>query len=251
MNIVKTGDGRFIEVQGTAEAIPFGRDALNTLLDLADVGIKQLVEKQAALIGHLVKRPVDAFRAVSGMQLFRTILPTPLGEMLALSSDQGLCALEFTTVRGRARGEERLSRLHARLQRWFPPHQIVDAETPIIARTRRWLELYFDGTSADIGDLVVRHARRAVRAAGLDRAAAIPAGQTTSYGAIAKALDAGGASRAVGAANGANPIAIIVPCHRVIGSSGSLTGYGGGLDRKTWLIEHERRWRSEPQASLF
>src|SRR5476649_1618724 len=57
MNIVKTGDGRYIEVQGTAEAIPFGRDALNTLLDLADIGIKQLVEKQAALIGHLVKKP--------------------------------------------------------------------------------------------------------------------------------------------------------------------------------------------------
>ena len=57
MNIVKTGDGRFIEVQGTAEAIPFGRDALLGLLDLADLGIKQLVEKQAALIGHLVKKP--------------------------------------------------------------------------------------------------------------------------------------------------------------------------------------------------
>src|SRR5476651_2342661 len=57
MNIVKTGDGRFIEVQGTAEAIPFGRDALLQLLDLADAGIKQLIEKQAALIGHLVKKP--------------------------------------------------------------------------------------------------------------------------------------------------------------------------------------------------
>jgi ribonuclease PH len=55
MNIVKTGDGRFIEVQGTAEAIPFGRDALNTLLDLADLGITQLVEKQRAIVGHLVK----------------------------------------------------------------------------------------------------------------------------------------------------------------------------------------------------
>src|SRR5471032_2211926 len=54
MNIVKTGDGRFIEVQGTAEAIPFGRDALNTLLDLADVGIKQLVDKQRAIVGHLI-----------------------------------------------------------------------------------------------------------------------------------------------------------------------------------------------------
>jgi ribonuclease PH len=57
MNVVKTGDGRFIEVQGTAEAMPFGRDALNTLLDLADLGIRQLVEKQRAIVGHLVKRP--------------------------------------------------------------------------------------------------------------------------------------------------------------------------------------------------
>ena len=55
MNVVKTGDGRFIEVQGTAEALPFGRDALNTLLDLADLGISQLVEKQRAIVGHLVK----------------------------------------------------------------------------------------------------------------------------------------------------------------------------------------------------
>ena len=76
----------------------------------------------------------------------------------------------------------------------------------------------------------------------------IPPGRTTSYGAIAKALGSESASRAVGAANGANPIAIIVPCHRVIGSSGSLVGYGGGLDRKTWLIDHERRWRRD---SLF
>jgi methylated-DNA-[protein]-cysteine S-methyltransferase len=76
----------------------------------------------------------------------------------------------------------------------------------------------------------------------------IPVGETTSYGAIAKRLSGAGASRAVGLANGANPIAIIVPCHRVIGSTGSLTGYGGGLERKTWLIDHERRWRRD---SLF
>jgi len=55
MNVVKTGSGRFIEVQGTAEGLPFGRDALNTLLDLADVGITQLIEKQRAIVGHLIK----------------------------------------------------------------------------------------------------------------------------------------------------------------------------------------------------
>jgi methylated-DNA-[protein]-cysteine S-methyltransferase len=62
---------------------------------------------------------------------------------------------------------------------------------------------------------------------------------------LAKALGNPGAARAVGMANGANPIAIIVPCHRVIGASGSLTGYGGGLKRKTWLLDHERRWRGD------
>jgi methylated-DNA-[protein]-cysteine S-methyltransferase len=144
-----------------------------------------------------------------------------------------------------------LTRLDARLERWFPEHEIVDRETATIARARRWLTDYFDGTAADISDIPLD-----MRGAPFERRVwtllqGIPAGQTTSYGAIAKALSTAGASRAVGAANGANPIAIIVPCHRVIGSSGSLTGYGGGLDRKTWLIDHERRWRTEPQASLF
>jgi methylated-DNA-[protein]-cysteine S-methyltransferase len=69
-------------------------------------------------------------------------------------------------------------------------------------------------------------------------------GEVTSYGAIARQLGSPGASRAVGLANGANPIAIVVPCHRVIGANGSLTGYGGGLDRKRWLLNHERRWRN-------
>ncbi|HEY2151586.1 MAG TPA: methylated-DNA--[protein]-cysteine S-methyltransferase [Vicinamibacterales bacterium] len=185
------------------------------------------------------------------MQLFRTVLPTPLGDMLALASESGLCALEFTAVSGRTRGEARMTRLDARLQRWFPPHVFVDEEVGVIARTRAWLADYFSGASADLGGLPLD-----MRGAGFERRVwsellTIPPGSTTSYGAIAKSLGDAGASRAVGAANGANPVAIIVPCHRVIGASGSLTGYGGGLERKTWLIDHERRWRVEPQASLF
>ena len=179
------------------------------------------------------------------MQLFRTVLPTPLGDMLALASDEGLCALEFTKVAGPNRGQERLSRLNARLQRWFPLHEILDRDTSTIARTRDWLTAYFEGTRAEIGGLPLD-----MRGAPFERRVwralqAIPPGQTTSYGAMAQALGSAGASRAVGAANGANPVAIIVPCHRVIGSNGSLTGYGGGLERKTWLIDHERRWRTE------
>src|SRR5262249_22563299 len=160
------------------------------------------------------------------MQLSRATLTTPLGDMLALASDTALCALEFTGPR------KRLTRLDARLARWFPPHEIVDRDTPVIAATRRWLAAYFAGEVGGAAALPLdmrgaefeRRVWRALRE--------IPIGETTSYGAIAKALGDAGASRAVGAANGANPVAIVVPCHRVIGSTGSLTGYGGGLDRK-------------------
>jgi methylated-DNA-[protein]-cysteine S-methyltransferase len=69
--------------------------------------------------------------------------------------------------------------------------------------------------------------------------ATIPAGQTTSYGALARRIGRPAAVRAVGMANGANPIGLVLPCHRVIGANGALTGYGGGLQRKRWLLEHE------------
>jgi O-6-methylguanine DNA methyltransferase len=176
------------------------------------------------------------------MQLQRSIIPTPVGEMLALASDAGLCALEFAGPR------ERMSRLEARLQRHFPPHEIVDGDAPPIARARAWLAGYFAGESAEIGDLPLDMRGAAFEKRVWRALTRIPPGETTSYGAIAKALGATGAARAVGAANGANPIAIIVPCHRVIGASGRLTGYGGGLDRKSWLLDHERRWRRD---SLF
>ena len=78
---------------------------------------------------------------------------------------------------------------------------------------------------------------------------AIPAGTTASYGELARAVGAPRAVRAVGAANGANPVAIIVPCHRVIGSDGTLTGYGGGLPRKEWLLAHEGA-RTSRQVAL-
>ena len=71
----------------------------------------------------------------------------------------------------------------------------------------------------------------------------IPYGETISYGELARRVGNPNASRAVGLANGRNPIAIVVPCHRVIGANGSLTGYGGGLERKTWLLEHEVKHR--------
>ena len=173
------------------------------------------------------------------MRLSRATISTRLGEMLVLASDEGLCALEFT-------GPKRpLTRLQARLARHFPPHEIVDRRAPVITRTREWLAKYFDGTGADVSDLPIQMHGAPFEKQVWRALLRIPAGETRSYGAIAKAVGSPDAARAVGAANGANPIAIIVPCHRVIGSSGSLTGYGGGLDRKSWLLDHERRWRKD------
>jgi methylated-DNA-[protein]-cysteine S-methyltransferase len=179
------------------------------------------------------------------MIFWRSVIATPLGDMVALDSGDGLSALEF------AEPAKRHTRLEARLRRWFPPHEFVDRETATIASAREWLDAYFAGSIADIS-----HLRLDMRGAPFERQVwaalrAIPPGETTSYGALAKALGSAGASRAVGAANGANPVAIIVPCHRVIGASGSLTGYGGGLEIKTWLLAHERRWSRERQLSLF
>ncbi|GAB3239022.1 methylated-DNA--[protein]-cysteine S-methyltransferase [Mycolicibacterium hippocampi] len=111
------------------------------------------------------------------------------------------------------------------------------------------LEEYFTGTRTDFElelDLVGTAFQRRVWAALLT----IPYGETRSYGQIAKQLDAPGAFRAVGLANGHNPIGIIVPCHRVIGANGSLTGYGGGLERKRALLEMEKQ-KVAPVATLF
>jgi methylated-DNA-[protein]-cysteine S-methyltransferase len=72
----------------------------------------------------------------------------------------------------------------------------------------------------------------------------IPCGTTVSYGELAKRIHRPAAVRAVGLANGSNPVGIVVPCHRVIGSDGSLTGYGGGIERKRWLLQHEKRVHS-------
>lgn len=161
--------------------------------------------------------------------------------MLALASGEALCALEFS-------GRGRLTRLKTRLDRWYGPHQLEEGENAVIARTREWLEAYFAGkpTGRSLPTRVVLDGRGTPFEVQVwEELRRIPAGTTSTYGAIAKKLGGTNLSRAVGLANGANPIAIIVPCHRVIGSNGTLTGYGGGLDKKRWLLDHERQWRKD------
>lgn len=171
--------------------------------------------------------------------LRRRTFDTPVGPMMALATDASLVALEF----GR---EDRHVRLDARLARWLSPHVIEDGSNAVLDATASWLHEYFAGRAAESRAVPLTMHGTDFERRVWERLLAIPAGQTRSYGEIAAELHLRHGARAVGLANGANPIAIIVPCHRVIGSNGTLTGYGGGLERKRWLLDHERRWSAAP-----
>jgi methylated-DNA-[protein]-cysteine S-methyltransferase len=109
---------------------------------------------------------------------------------------------------------------------------------PVLAAACAQLDEYFTGTRTAF-DLPLRLGGTAWEQRVWAALRAIPYGETTTYGALALRLGAPGAARAVGSANGRNPVSIVVPCHRVLGSSGALTGYAGGLERKTALLQHE------------
>jgi methylated-DNA-[protein]-cysteine S-methyltransferase len=111
------------------------------------------------------------------------------------------------------------------------------AVAPLAAAVRQLTE-YFAGTRREF-DLPLRFQGTVFQTRVWRELTEIPYGQTWSYGELARRIDNPSASRAVGLANGRNPISILVPCHRVIGADGSLTGYGGGLERKRWLLAHE------------
>lgn len=163
------------------------------------------------------------------MNVTFTRIPTPIGELVLAASDSGLTGVHFTTSR-------------------HGPPPVDDADwveddgrgpaSGLLARARQQLEEYFAGTRTTF-DLPLNAAGTAFQRRVWDALRAIPYGVTLSYSALARRLGDLGATRAVGAANARNPIPIIVPCHRVVGANGTLTGFGGGLDRKRWLLEHE------------
>ena len=163
------------------------------------------------------------------MQLFIEQRPSPIGDMLLAWDDDGvLRVLDFVDFEPRMR---KLLRLHygecEPIQRTAPAG-LADA-----------LDRYFAGDIAAIDTIAVMTAGTDFQKSVWAALRGIPAGTTESYGGLAQRLGCPKAVRAVGGANGANPIGIVVPCHRVIGADGSLTGYGGGLPRKKWLLAHE------------
>lgn len=159
-------------------------------------------------------------------------IDTPLGPMIAIGDDDSLFLLEFVDRRGLEREIERV-----RIKTRAP---IIPGTTPPLTSIKEELAAYFAGSLttfttplALVGSPFQKKVWHAL--------CQIPYGTTTTYGELAKAIDHPTACRAVGRANGANQLALVIPCHRVIGKDGLLTGYGGGLPRKEWLLGHEKK----------
>lgn len=134
---------------------------------------------------------------------------------------------------------------------WLDPHSTAPASSsddPILIATRRQLEEYFRGERTTF-DLPLAPRGTAFQQRVWRALLQIPHGETWSYQRLARTIGRPAAVRAVGASNGRNPIPIIIPCHRVIGADGSLTGYGGGLPMKKWLLAHEAA-RTQPRLPL-
>jgi methylated-DNA-[protein]-cysteine S-methyltransferase len=161
-------------------------------------------------------------------------MKTPIGAALVVTDDAGLLRV--------FEWEDHEDRMQALLDRFYGPGraQLVEGVVgktakPVLDR----LKAYFAGDIAAIEDIPAESGGTEFQRKCWKMLRKIPAGKTWSYNQLARRIGRPAAVRAVGAANGANPISVVVPCHRVIGADGSLTGYGGGLDRKLWLLRHE------------
>jgi methylated-DNA-[protein]-cysteine S-methyltransferase len=162
------------------------------------------------------------------VRLYLSRVPSPVGEIRIVTDDVALRALDFHDY------SERMLRL---LRTHYGEVELIERRDPLGIGER--LERYFAGDFGSFAGLPLETNGTVFQRSVWTALCAIPPGTTITYGAIARALGSPAATRAVGLANGANPIAIVVPCHRVIGADGTLTGYGGGLARKAWLLRHE------------
>jgi len=166
------------------------------------------------------------------LRLFIERIATPIGELAIVADEAGrLRAIDWTEHDADMR---HLLRLH------YGAHGFSLTEAARPTGLTAAIRSYFAGDLKIIDDLPVLTGGTEFQRAVWQALRRIPCGQTISYGELARRIGRPKAVRAVGLANGANPISIVVPCHRVIGADGSLTGYGGGIARKRWLLAHER-----------
>lgn len=156
-------------------------------------------------------------------------VPTPIGEALVVTDEAGvLRAFDFSDFE---------SRMRTLLRRHYGDMQTHPGSLPTALRTA--IDAYFAGELDALDGLAWATNGTLFQRKVWAGLCTIPAGQTLSYKGLAERIGAPAAVRAVGLANGSNPVAVVAPCHRVIGADGSLTGYGGGLSRKAWLLAHE------------
>lgn len=153
--------------------------------------------------------------------LYCTTIDTPIGHLRLVASDKGLCAVQFDGQSAKA-----------------PADMEENPSDPLLQRAEKQLAEYFAGKRKEF-DLKLDMRGTIFQLKTWQELRKIPYGQTISYGEQAKRVGNINASRAVGAANGRNPIPVIVPCHRVIGASGHLTGFAGGVPVKEYLLKHE------------
>jgi methylated-DNA-[protein]-cysteine S-methyltransferase len=165
--------------------------------------------------------------AVAPVPISLRSVKTPIGTLQVVASDDCLLRIEF--VRQRPQSP---------LERWLRAYLLSRGETPALRAAVIQLREYFAGGRRQF-DVGVDPSGTEFQRRVWNAVAAIPYGETLSYGTIAAQLGTAHLARAVGAAVGANPIPIIIPCHRVLGVDGSLTGYRGGLRMKVWLLRHE------------
>ena len=158
-------------------------------------------------------------------ELFSTVIDSPVGLLTLVASDAGLRAVLWPTD-----GSDRV-RLGA---------TTVEPEHPVLVAAAAQLSEYFAGTRQDF-DVALDPAGTEFQRSAWTALRTIPYGTIVSYGEQAARMGDRRKARAVGAANGRNPISIIVPCHRVVGANGALTGFAGGIDTKAWLLDHEQR----------
>lgn len=180
---------------------------------------------------------VAASRCAGAGVLVWARFETPLGAMVGVASDGGLVVLDFADRKGL---EGAMARARKRSGGKDAEAAIVPGENEHLVTARRELAAYFAGELKSFSVRLATEAGSAFELRAWAYLREIPYGRTRSYGEQARAIGCESA-RAVGRANGMNYLSIVVPCHRVVGAKGELTGYGGGLWRKRWLLDHERR----------
>jgi len=157
----------------------------------------------------------------------KAMIDTPIGPMAALATERGLAALLFDGDKHHQGPFE-------------SPDAKVAPRNPHVVAARHWLDAYWDGRDPSLDELALDLHGSAFQRAVWQALLTIPFGRTCTYGEVAARVGHGAMPRATGSAVGRNPVAVIVPCHRVIGADGSLTGYASGLPRKERLLQHER-----------